>query len=40
MLLFKRQVAAAALEPFKVYLSQAFNGGLAAVALAEEAAVA
>jgi len=40
MLLFKRLVAAAALGPFRTYLSQAFSGGLAAVALTEETAVA
>lgn len=40
MLLFKRLVVAAALGTFQVYLSQAFSGGLAAVALAEETAVA
>lgn len=40
MQLFKRLVAATALATFQAFLSQAFRGGLAVVALAEEAAVA
>jgi hypothetical protein len=40
MQLFKRLVAATALATFQALLSQAFGGSLAAVPLAEEAAVA
>ncbi len=40
MQLLKRLVAAAALATFQALLSQTFGGGLAAVALAEEATVA
>lgn len=40
MQLFKRLVAATAMAPYQALLSQGFSGSLAAVALAEEAAVA